>query len=54
MKLAKLIILLIGALIKCGNKPVVFFDYGTDEETEFSAWGMWDGKIILLHNEDND
>ena len=54
MKLAKLIMLLIGALIECGNKPVVFFDYGTDEETEFSAWGMWDGKIILFHNEDND
>lgn len=54
MKLANLIIILIGALIKCGNKPVMFFDYETDEETEFSAWGSWDGKIILFHNEDND
>lgn len=54
MKLAKLIMLLMGVLIKHGNKPVIFLNEGTDEETEFSAWGKWDGKIIILHNEDND
>ena len=54
MKLAKLITLLMGVLIKHGNKPVIFLNEGTDEETEFSAWGMWDGKIIILHNENND
>lgn len=54
MKITKLIMFLMEALIRCGNKPVMFLNEGTDEETEFSAWGSWDGKIIILHNEDND
>lgn len=54
MKITELIKLLIEALIKNGNKPVVFFHEESNEETEFSAWGVWDGKIIILHNENND
>lgn len=54
MKITELIKLLEEALIRCGNKTVVFHHEERDEETEFSAWGTWDDKIIILHNENND